>query len=807
MSCHAFVPSPTDRIAPTGPVFRLPAAVATRQALVAAVCVLLGPGLAQAAGPRFNDDVLPILAANCLACHGFDAHGREAGLRLDTPDGATAVLDSGRAAIVPGDLASSELVRRIASDDPDEVMPPPGSGKTLSAADRAVLRDWIAAGARYERHWSFVPPEAVAPPEAAAHDGPLAHPVDRFVAARLAAAGLDFSPAAAPETLLRRVHLDLTGLPPTVAEIDAFLARRAEDPEAAYLEAVDRLLASPHYGERLARWWLDMARYADSNGYSIDAPRDIWQWRDWVIDAFNRDLPFDRFTIEQLAGDLLPDAGLAQRVATGFHRNTQLNQEGGIDREQFRMESVFDRVATTGVVWLGLSIGCAQCHDHKFDPVSQRDYYRLFAFLNNQDEPTVKVPDAGADLAALEAERAAALAAVHAHVAGRESEVAAWEAGLDAERRGGLPKPVQTALAVPPDKRSAEQRRAIFAAGVGADDGTFRGLEARHKSLDDRWTAIPTTLVLQERREPRRTTILVQGDFTRPADEVTPGTPEVLPPLAVSGAAPTRLDLARWLVDPANPLTARVLANRVWQRLFGAGLVETDNDFGLMGTPPSHPELLDWLAVETVKRGWSLKALHRLVVTSRTYRQRSAETPALAAVDPHNRLLARQRRLRLEAEIVRDVALTASGRLVPTLGGPPVFPPIPDGATSLGQVKRAWQTSTGPDRYRRGLYTFVYRATPPPALSVFDAPEGLTTCTRRNRSNTPLQALTLLNDTSFVEMAESLGAILAAEGIEPAFRRCTGRRPDAAEAAVLAGLGPFEAARVLLNLDETVTRE
>ena len=697
--------------------------------IVGAVTVhaALGPvaGMAAAGEPRFDEQILPILATNCLACHGFDAHAREAGLRLDTFAGATARLDSGHAAIVPGDPAASELVRRIDSEDADVVMPPPGSGKAVTAAERRLLHDWIAAGARYERHWAFVPPVAGAPPPGPAAPHALDHPIDRFVAARLAATGLALAPEATAETLLRRVHLDLTGLPPTIAEIDDFLARHAVDPEGAYLAIVDRLLASPHYGERMARWWLDQARYADSNGYSIDAPRDIWLWRDWVIEAFNRDLPFDRFTIEQLAGDLLPEATLAQQIATGFHRNTPLNQEGGIDREQFRIESIFDRVATTGVVWLGLSIGCAQCHDHKFDPVSQRDYYRLFAFLNNQDEPTLTLPRPDADPAA----------------------------------------------------------------------------------ADDAAAAPPTTLVLTERSEPRRTTVLVQGDFTRPAEEVTPDTPEVLPPLAATATPPNRLDLARWLVDRGNPLTARVLVNRLWQRLFGAGLVDTENDFGLMGSPPSHPELLDWLAVELMDGGWSMKAIQRLIVTSRTYRQQSLETPAAVAVDPRNRLLGRQRRLRLEAEIVRDVALTASGLLTTTIGGPPVFPPIPAGATALGQVTREWPTSAGPDRLRRGLYTFVYRATPPPALAVFDAPDGLTSCTRRSRSNTPLQALTLLNDTAFVEMAEALAAIIRAEGVETAFRRCTARHPDAAELAVLATLEPAEAARVLLNLDETMTRE
>ena len=767
--------------------------------------VLLTPAVVVAADRplSFNRDVLPILAANCLSCHGFDAHGRQAGLRLDTAEGATATLDSGARAVVPGDAAASEMLRRVESADADEVMPPPETGRRLSAAERRVLRDWIEAGAAYERHWSFVPPADVRPPAG----DPGTHPIDRFVASALGATGLQPSAPASAETILRRVHLDLTGLPPTPAEIDGFVAASRADPEAAYAAVVDRLLASPHYGERQARWWLDMARYADSNGYSVDAPREIWRWRDWVIDAFNRDLPFDRFTIEQIAGDLLPGATEEQRIATGFHRNTPINEEGGIDREQFRIESVFDRVATTGVVWLGLSIGCAQCHDHKFDPVSQRDYYRLFAFFNDQSEPKIRVAAAGIDPVALKADRDAALAAVNEHVAGRAAELAAWEAALPDDVRKRLSKPAAEALRRPAAKRSAEQRRVLFAAGPGARAEDFQALEERFVELDGKLTSGPTTLVLAELPTPRRTAILVQGDFTRPGDEVSPDTPGALPPLGVSGRRATRLDLARWLVSPANPLTARVLVNRIWQRHFGRGLVETDNDFGLMGSPPSHPELLDWLAAELVRGGWSLKAMHRLVVTSRTYRQSSTETPAHAERDPGNVWLARQARLRLDAEVVRDVALAASGRLAPRVGGPPVFPPIPAGATAVGQVRREWKTSTGDDRHRRGLYTFIYRASPPPALSVFDAPEGLAACTRRNRSNTPLQALTLLNDPAFVELADALAAIVAAEGVEAAFRRCTGRRPDADELALLAPLSAREQARVLLNLDETVTRE
>jgi hypothetical protein len=653
----------------------------------------------------FSRDIRPILSDNCFACHGFDEAAREADLRLDTFDGATA--DS---AIVPGEPDQSELVARIFSDDPDSVMPPTDTGKSLSREQKEMLLSWIQQGAVYQTHWSFTPPERTSPPRVALTE----HPIDRFIQTRLAQEGLGPSELATSETLIRRVSLDLTGLPPTLRQLDEFAESAATDPQAAYGELVERLLASPHYGERWGRWWLDQARYADSNGYSVDAPRNIWLYRDWVIQALNDDMPFDTFTIEQLAGDLLPDATQSQRIATGFHRNTQINQEGGIDKEQFRIDSVFDRVATTGTVWLGLTIGCAQCHDHKFDPITQVEYYRMFAFLNNQSEPTLNL------------------------------------------------------------------------------------------KIDDKKTS---TMVLKERREPRQTHVLIKGDFTRPSDEVTPGTPSVLHPFESESEHATRLDLAKWIVSSQNPLTARVIVNRIWQQYFGRGLSEIENDFGLQGALPSHPELLDWLATEFIDRQWSMKEMHRLIVTSHTYRQTSNELTEWIHKDPENYLLGRQQRLRLDAEIVRDVALTASGLLSSSIGGSPVFPPIPEGVMSQGQVKRPWKTSSGGDRFRRGLYTFKFRATPPPSLNVFDAPDGFSSCTRRVRSNTPLQALTLMNDPAYVEFAERLQTIIEADGLASAFRRCTSRNPSDDEIAFLSKLDSFGAARAMLNLDETITRE
>jgi len=744
----------------------------------------------------FNRHIRPILSENCYSCHGNDPKHRMADLRLDVRDEA---IQSG--AIVAGEPAESLLVDRISSGDPSEIMPPPDSNRKLNAEQKELLMRWISEGAEYQPHWAFTLPKKV---ELPADAGP--NPIDYFIQQNLTQHGLSPSPTAEFPTLIRRVSLDLTGLPPTPDEVDAFVQASQENPESAYRDLVERLLSSPHYGERWGRWWLDQARYADSNGYSIDAPREIWKFRDWVIQAFNADMPFDQFTIEQLAGDLLPEASVEQRIATGFHRNTQINQEGGIDHEQFRIDSVFDRVATTGTVWLGLSIGCAQCHDHKFDPIEQKEYYRMFAFLNNQDEPTLKVYKPEVDVDGLNKERKELDAQMSAHIAESADALTEWETNLEPESRKKLSADIRKALDVPAEKRNLDHRRTLYLAAK-PDDKTFAQWNDRRREIDDALSDHATTLVLQERGQPRKTMLLINGDFTRPDEEVTPGTPSVLHPLEADNDYPNRLDLANWIVSPKNPLTARVIMNRVWQQYFGQGIVGTEDDFGLQGSTPSHPELLDWLALEFIDQDWSLKEMHRRIVTSHTYRQSSVNSPELRKRDPNNFLLARQRRLRLDAEIVRDVALTASGLLSPKLGGPSVYPPIPDGVMGQGQVKRAWKVSEGEDRYRRGLYTFVYRGSPPPTLSVFDAPEGLASCTRRIRSNTPLQSLTLMNDRNFFEFAQALQSIIDADGLEVAFRRCTSRTPTPEELAVLQQLDTLNAARVLLNLDETVTRE
>jgi mono/diheme cytochrome c family protein len=830
-------------------------------------------------GPKGKDkesvdylrDVKPILTKNCVGCHGPDK--QRGSLRLDT---AAAALKGGAhgAAVVAGKSGESLLVRAVTAAEGVKEMPPKDRTK-LTEKEIAVLRAWIDGGAKHPadegpakpttKHWAFQAPQR--PDEPAVKDAEWCrNPIDKFILARLEKEGVKPSPEADRVTLIRRLSLDLTGLPPSPREIDDFVKDKRPD---AYERVVDRLLASPHYGERWGRRWLDYARYADSNGYSIDAPRSIWKYRDWVIDALNKDVPFDRFTVEQIAGDMLPDATDANKVATGFHRNTQINEEGGIDVEQFRVESIVDRVNTVGSVFLGLTVGCCQCHDHKFDPISQREYYQLFAFLNNMDEPKLELAtpeqlkqrkETQEKVAALEKQ----LKALDATDAEKQKQ---WEGELTREAKAELPKEIQTILAIAPNGRNAKQEATLQAAfrkidqtrhvvGGLADPTPF--LSAAHllvmnervsleKQIADakkKAPAITTTMIVSERKALRSSYIMLGGDFTRKGAAVTPGTPAVLHPL--DAEKPTRLDLAKWIVDPKNPLTARVMVNRFWQAYFGAGLVETDNDFGTQGTPPTHPELLDWLATEFVAKNWSMKAMHRTIVMSATYRQSSRARPELNTLDPRNRMLARQNRVRLDAEIVRDAALTASGLLNETIGGPSVYPPQPPGVYNFTQVPRQWEPSKGPDRYRRGMYTFFWRSAPHPGLTVFDAPDASLTCTRRNRSNTPLQALTLLNDQAFVEFAQGLALRVLKENkgdeesLKSAFRLCLGRTPSERELGILTKLlnkqaesfkaAPKDAqalapadlpkeidvprfaawvsvARALMNLDEFITRE
>jgi mono/diheme cytochrome c family protein len=694
----------------------------------------------------YNRDVRQILSDNCFACHGFDPEKREAGLRLDTREGATASND-GVVAIVPGDVNKSALWKHINSTDAEEVMPPPETHKTLSSAQKEILRQWIEQGAPYEKHWSFVPPAEETLPVVKHKDWPR-QPLDHFVLAKLETKKLKPAPEAEKEILIRRVTLDLTGLPPTIAEVDAFLADAAPD---AYEKAVDRLLASPHYGERMAVDWLDAARYADTNGFQVDRDREIWAWRDWVIGAFNRNLSFDQFTIEQLAGDLLPNPTLEQRIATGFNRNSMLNEEGAIDPEEFLAEYAADRAETTAGVWLALTFNCCRCHDHKYDPLTARDFYSLKAFFNN-------IPERG-------------------------------NGNYGAAIQVNSPPQIKLPAAEIEEK-IVQLRKQLAQAEAAQAKEQIALLEKQIKQAE---LSIPTTLVMEEMKVVRPTFVLMRGAFNAPGERVEPATPAVLPAMA-SDLPRNRLGLAKWLVDPQNPLTARVTVNRFWQQLFGYGLVKTSEDFGSQGDSPSHPEMLDWLARDFVSNGWNVKRLMKMLVTSSTYRQHSRFTPELLELDPENRLLARGARTRLMGEFIRDQALAASGLLVKTIGGPSVKPYHPPGIyeqLTEGTGTTSYVRGKGEDLYRRSLYTYWKRSVPHPAMLTFGTPFREVCSLQRPRSNTPLQALNLMNDETYVEASRFLAARMmqssadATARITFGFRTVLARAPKPAELAIL----------------------
>ena len=816
------------------------------------LCALTALALPHGARAAVNVDyvtqVKPLLAETCYRCHGADQ--QKGDLRLDTALLAVKGGETGPA-LIPGNSDKSLLIQVVMGTH-DDIARMPYKKPPLSESQIQILRAWINQGAKApvgekpdepgaaaRRHWAFRPPHRSAAPEVGQKEW-CRNAIDRFVLARLEKEKIKPAIEADRVTLIRRASLDLTGLPPTPAALERFVGDKTPD---AYGRLVDSLLASPHFGERWGRHWLDTARYADSNGYSIDSPRSIWKYRDWVINALNRDLPFDRFAIEQIAGDMLPNATTDQKIATGFHRNTMINEEGGIDKEQFRIESIIDRVNTTSTTFLGLTLGCAQCHDHKFDPIAQKEYFQFYAFLNNAEEPTLELASAE-EIARRDQIRSQIKEAENelkqymASLAGDEAE---WEHSLSPEQVAKLKPEITTVLETPPDKRTEKQKRMLLDV-FRADDPDYKERKKTVTALEKKEPKFVTTMVMSERPQPRESYVFIKGDFTRKGEVVQPETLKVLHPFPVT-TKPDRLQLARWIVETNNPLTARVTMNRVWQEYFGKGLVETENDFGSQGTPPSHPELLDWLATEFMGEGWSLKKMHRLIVMSATYRQSSNARKDLEMIDPVNRLLARQSRLRLDAEIVRDVALCASGLFSPKIGGPSVYPPLPAGVMTLGQTRREWKPSTGADHYRRGMYTFFWRATPHPGLMVFDAPDATSACTRRPRSNTPLQSLTLLNDQAYIEFAQALAARILkesgpreAERLEYGFRLCVGRKPLPEEKGVLekilrldgdlqAGKSPSlqfvknapdpdknlqgwtTVARVLLNLDETITRE
>lgn len=675
--------------------------------LIVAGSALAGMAAGAKEAPLFNRDIRPILSDKCFFCHGFDPKHREADFRLDTPEGALALTDSKRPGIKPGSPAESEAWHRILSEDADEVMPPPDSHKTLSPAEKDMIRQWIEAGAPYEKHWAFVLPAR--PPVPA---GDEANPLDAFLAASLKQEGLARSAEADKETLLRRVTLDLTGLPPSVEEVEAFLADREP---GAYERVVDRLLASPRYGEKMASQWLDLARYGDTNGYLHDILRTGWPWRDWVIRAFNEDMPFDRFVIEQIAGDLLPNATPEQVLATAFCRNHLITAEGGTIAEEYLNEYAADRVQTVGTVFMGLTMNCCRCHDHKFDPLKQDDFYSMKAFFNSTTEK---------------------------HVENNNS--AAYAPFIE--------------IASPLNPQGPKAQ----------------------------------VMVMQEAAAPVQAFVLNRGQYDQPdkARPVTRRPPEVLGGLLPDAPA-NRLGFAQWLVSPQDPLLARVTVNRLWQQFFSTGIVKSLDDFGLQGEYPSHPELLDWLAIEfrdgngSDAKPWSTRHIVRLIVTSASYRQSSHARPDATAKDPENRLLASFPRRRLTAEEVRDQALFAAGLMSGELGGAPVFPYQPPGLweerSNGGSNTKVYVQSKGEALYRRSLYTFWKRTSPPPFMTIFDAPERTSCWVRRVTTNTPLQALAALNDEQVLECAKHL-AVHALRDPEPTagrlallYRRVTGR--------------------------------
>jgi hypothetical protein len=1045
--------------------------------------IAAAPGEAAARPVDFDREIRPILADTCFACHGPDEKQRMANLRLDTKDGVFADR-GGYQVLSPGKAAESRLYQRISAVDKAKRMPPPYAERTLNDKQVDLIRRWIDEGAKWELHWAYVPPKRPELPVIKEAAWPR-NPIDHFVLARLESEGLKPSPEADKATLIRRATFDLTGLPPTPSEVDAFL--RDKSPQA-YEKVVDRLLASPQYGERMAMQWLDLARYADTHGYHIDSHREMWHWRDWLIAAFNRNMRFDDFTVDQLAGDLLPHPTLDQRIATGFNRNHMINFEGGAIPEEYQNEYVVDRLETTSVVWLGMTMGCARCHDHKYDPIKQKDFYRFYAFFNTISEkgldgrrgnaqPMLELPspeyeklrtvnDAicereeslpkDAQLETMQAawEKAGALPAIpdaprdglvahyefdgnladssghyrsgrllhgdpnypagpvgraadfdgETHVnwgdtagfersepfslavwlrpgGGKEMSVlqkldgasgrqgyelsfedsqvlphlergsrlyvrlihhwpgdaiqvrtreplglgdwhhvvvnydgsskasglqlyldgkpaemetvedrltgsirtaaplSAGDPALGKPFRGAMDdmrfysralspadveqlaiqQPARATIAILSKKRSESQKERLLdyfltRAAPAALGKLYSELkQLRHEKEELEWL-VPTSMVMQEMDESRETAVLGRGDYRNRGEKVSPDVPAVLPALS-KDLPKNRLGLAKWLVDPSHPLTARVAVNRYWQMHFGTGIVKTAEDFGSQGDPPSHPQLLDWLATEFVHTGWDVKAMQRLIVTSAAFRQSSRVTPELLERDPENRLLARGPRFRLPAEMVRDNALAVSGLLVENLGGPGVFPYQPKGLweeIAYGDVYSAqtYSPSHGKDLYRRSMYTFWKRTSPPPALITFDAPDREKCTARRAVTNTPLQALALMNDPTYVEAARVLAERIIREGgpdparrIRYAFRLATSRDPRPKEVQVLremeraqladyrrhkdaalklVGVGESKAdaafdaselaawttvASTILNLDETITRE
>lgn len=854
-----------------------------------AMLVLPVAGIAYADDIQYNRDIRPILTEHCFKCHGPAA--KKGGFRLDQREDAIGPAKSKKAPIVPGKPGESELIRRIASADADDVMPPPSakSEAKLTPAQKELLKKWIAEGAKYQKHWSFEAPARVAIPK-----NGMKNPIDAFLLDRLQREKLTTSPEADRPTLIRRVAFALTGLPPTLQELDAYLNDKSSD---AYEKMVDRYLASKHYGEEMARPWLDLARYADTHGLHLDNERQMWLYRDWVVRAFNDNMPFDRFTIEQLAGDLVPGATSEQVIATGFNRCNVTTSEGGSIDAEWIFRNAVDRASTTMEVFLGLTGGCAVCHDHKFDPITAKDFYSFYAFFYSIDgpamdgnalltAPTIKTPTK---------DQEKKLAAVNDRVAKLQKELAekgktikytdpadlppeatkfagdpmhsyrAWKAKVAKDNKG-LPKEIIALIKPAKKDDGAEGKlRDYYLQNVCAEtkpvfDTLTKQLTAATKERDGLSGAIPGSFVFKDMAKPRESFVMMRGAYNKPGDKVEPNTPSFLPPLKKTAGRATRLDLANWLVAPEHPMTARVAVNRFWQQFFGTGLVKSSGDFGAQGDLPSHPELLDWLALEfsspppsAPSQAWNVKSLVRLMLTSQAFRQTAKVTPDLYKRDSENRLYARGPRFRLDAEQIRDNALAVSGLIVLDLGGrgaKPYQPPkIWEPVAFTGSNTMTYVQDKGAGLYRRSLYTFIKRTAPHPYMSNFDAPNRESSCSRRERSNTPLQALQLMNDVQHFEAARKLAERMLVEGgktpaerIRYAYRVILSREPEkleldivsdvlskfaeryqkdpaAAATVVRVGEAPLRPgliehevasyaliANLLLNLDETVMR-
>lgn len=706
---------------------------------------------------EFNRDVRPILSNSCFLCHGPDPDSRRAGLRLDVREEATAPRDGGPA-IVPGDAGASALVARITHADPEDRMPPPEANRALTERQIAILTKWVEQGAEYEPHWAYVPPKPVTPPSVE-DAGWVRNPIDTFILARLQREGIAPAPEADRVTQIRRLYFDLIGLPPSYDEVQAYV----HDPSPnAYETLVDRLLASEHFGERLAIYWLDLVRYADTVGYHGDQPRGASGYRDYVINAFNANMPFDQFTREQLAGDLFEKPTFEQLLATGYNRLNQVTREGGAQEGDYIVRYAADRVRTTASVWLGSSMGCAECHDHKFDPFTQKDFYSFAAFF--------------ADIK---------------------------ESGVQSERGNEGPFP-PFALMPTPDQAtqlgSITHRLAELASAAAASKSAKPEIQKEIRELSRRLNALEneiTTSVITEHTTPRVTRVLPRGNWQDESGEVvTPAIPAFLGAIASDKERLDRRDLAGWLVSPENPLTARVFVNRLWYLYFGTGISKVLDDVGSQGEWPTHPGLLDYLALEFVESGWDIKHMVKLIVTSAAYLQSSATRPELETIDPYNRLIARQSRMRLDAELIRDNALKVSGLLAPTVGGPSVKPYQPEGYyRELNFPERTYQQDSGDNLYRRGVYTHWQRTYLHPSLLAFDAPTREECTAERPVSNSPQQALALLNDPIFVEAARVFadriltdGPVTTPERIDFAFHEAFSREPTEDEARIVHNL-------------------